>query len=248
MRESETPFFAADFPELCGSQLTEICIDTLDKNNVVWLRTVGFFGISIEVDLLFVSQTFLPLLYDVHAMEKKVTQQEYDKSDVLDDAVQSLLAMLSYLSYSLPKTPHRELEEAFLRALSREGSRIDLSKKDVRSMLRKYEFKSKPGPKPMPPDEPRKRLVIGLYDKLFEILDPGFDPKIKTPNKMQAIMKAVEYCNSRDDLKRVQGPPSFEMEDQLHGKRKAKQAATYLTAQVVGVTRRTVERHISESS
>ena len=245
MRESETPeesFFAADFPELCGGQLTDFCADILEENNVVWLRTTSSVGISIEVDLLFVSQTWFPLLYDVHAMGKKATKQEYDKSEVLNDAIQSLLAMLTYFSYSLPKTPHRELEEALLMSFTRKGG-IGLTIKDVRSMLKKYELKSKPGRKPITTDTIKRQTAIRLYDEVLEILAPGFDEGCSEQSKIGACLTAVKRYRSA--LNHAQGLAVKRLAEKAANRRSPESAALFLVGEMLKITERQVRRRLS---
>ena len=235
MREPETPegsFFAVDFPELCGFQLTDFCADILEENNVVWLRNTSSVGMSIEVNLLLVSQTWLPLLYDFHAMKKKATKPEYDKSEVLDDAIQSLLAMLTYFSYSLPKTPHREVEEALLMALSREGG-IGLSKKDVRSMLNKYEVKFKPGRKPLTTDTRKRQTAVRLYEGVMEILAQGFDET--------SCLTAVKRY--RSDLNHAQGLTVKRLAETAANRRSPENASLFLVAEMLKMSEKQVRRY-----
>ncbi len=172
---------------------------------------------------------------------------KYEKEEVLDKAVSLLCEKLDYM--------HRDLQQTATRGLLDSHNLVIAHRRDFglsleeerRESSKRSKIKLKPGPKPAGVDDLETQKANRVFSEALRILNPGFDHKVKIPNKMQAIFAAVEWCNSQHDLCRIQGPSTFETEDKLHAKRSVRQAALALTAEALGKSRQTIERYLSKN-
>ena len=176
---------------------------------------------------------YLPLLYSLY-----VPQGKYDKKKVLDQALATVCEVLDYLEKLLERVPSHPLMKSWHLVLASKGEFGSLPVQETRALIDKWDrIKFKPGRKASPAGE-----VGRIYQDVSEILRPGFNQADKLHSKIGACRSAVEKYKKKLGLRWVVHVEN--LADRVYEHKKPERAAIFLTAQILKVDKKTVERRL----